>query len=108
MTQPLYEIDPLKRFIDTFKPEVPILLGILPLVSFKHAQFLHNEVPGIEIPESTMDMMKKAGEKSAEVGGDLAAEFIERTRGYVTGIYLMPSFGRFETCIDLVKILKGK
>jgi methionine synthase / methylenetetrahydrofolate reductase(NADPH) len=106
MTQPLYELDPLKYFVDKFKPDVPILLGILPLVSAKHAQFLHNEVPGISIPERTLQIMEKAGEKSAQVGGELAAEFIEKARGYVTGVYLMPSFGRFETCIDLVRTLK--
>ena len=107
MTQPLYELEPLQRFLEQLKPDVPILLGILPLVSFKHAQFLHNEVPGIEIPESVRSIMEKAGDKSAQVGGEIAWEFIEKARSYVTGIYLMPSFGRFETCIELVKELKG-
>ncbi|OGC90968.1 MAG: bifunctional homocysteine S-methyltransferase/methylenetetrahydrofolate reductase [candidate division Zixibacteria bacterium RBG_16_53_22] len=106
MTQPLYELEPLLRFLDIVKPDVPILLGILPLVSFKHAQFLHNEVPGISVPESIRRAMEKAGDKSAKVGGELAAEFIEKARGFVTGIYLMPSFGRFETCIELVEVLK--
>jgi methionine synthase / methylenetetrahydrofolate reductase(NADPH) len=108
MTQPLYELDHLKNFMDSFKPDVPVILGVLPLVSFKHAQFLHNEVPGIKIPERTRSIMEKAGERSAQIGGELAAEFIERAKGYVTGIYLMPSFGRFETCIDLVRRLKHK
>ncbi|HBC47310.1 MAG TPA: bifunctional homocysteine S-methyltransferase/methylenetetrahydrofolate reductase [candidate division Zixibacteria bacterium] len=107
MTQPLYELDPLKHFIDKFKPNVPILLGVLPLVSFKHAQFLHNEVPGISVPTRTCQMMEKAGERSAQVGGELAAEFIEQAKGYVTGVYLMPSFGRFETCIELVRYIRG-
>jgi homocysteine S-methyltransferase len=108
MTQPMYELDSLKRFVDKSRSEVPILLGILPLVSFKHAQFLHNEVPGIEIPEPIRRTMEKAGEKSAQVGGELAAEFIEQARGYVTGVYLMPSFGRFETCLEIVKDLKAR
>lgn len=107
MTQPLYELDPLRRFLDKLKPDVPILLGILPLVSFKHAQFLHNEVPGILIPERVRLIMERAGERSAQVGGEIAWEFIELARPYVTGIYLMPSFGRFETCIELVRALKG-
>jgi len=107
MTQPLYELDPLLRFLEIAKPDVPILLGILPLVSFKHAQFLHNEVPGISVPEKIRLAMEKAGDKSAQVGGELAAEFIEKARSFVTGIYLMPSFGRFETCIDIVGALKG-
>jgi homocysteine S-methyltransferase len=106
MTQPLYELEPLLKFLDLAKPEVPILLGVLPLVSFKHAQFLHNEVPGISVPESILQAMEKAGDKSAHVGGELASEFIEKAKGYVTGIYLMPSFGRFETCIEIVRNLK--
>ncbi len=96
MTQPLYELEPLLRFLDIVKPDVPILLGVLPLVSFKHAQFLHHEVPGIIIPDGIRQAMEKAGERSAQVGGELASQFIEEARSYVTGIYLMPSFGRFE------------
>ena len=108
MTQPMYEVDLLKRFIDKLRPTVPILLGVLPLVNFKHAQFLNNEVPGITIPHTTLEAMEKAGENSAQIGGELAKKFIEEIKGLVTGIYLMPSFGRFETCIDIVKGLKAK
>lgn len=108
MTQPMYEVDLLKRFRDKVRQNVPILLGVLPLVNFKHAQFLNNEVPGITIPRSAIDIMEKAGEKSAQVGGELAQRFIDETKSLVTGIYLMPSFGRFETCIDIVKGLKAK
>jgi homocysteine S-methyltransferase len=106
MTQPLYELEPLLRFLDLVKPEIPILLGVLPLVNFKHAQFLNNEVPGISIPDKVRAAMEKSGDKSAQVGGELAGEFIERAKSYVTGIYLMPSFGRFETCIEIVRNLK--
>jgi len=106
MTQPLYELEPLLRFLDIVKPDVPILLGILPLVSFKHAQFLHNEVPGISVPDGIRRAMEKAGDKSARVGGELAGEFIDKARRFVTGVYLMPSFGRFETCIEIVENLK--
>jgi methionine synthase I (cobalamin-dependent)/5,10-methylenetetrahydrofolate reductase len=107
MTQPLYEPESLERFLDDFNEgDIPVLLGILPLVSYKHAQFLHNEVPGIEIPENIRRMMEKAGKQSARVGGEIASEFIEKTKDLVSGIYIMPSFGRFETSISILKSLK--
>ncbi len=108
MTQPLYETDLLNRFLDKLNmPGVPIMLGVLPLVSFKHAQFLHNEVPGIEVPEDIRKTMEKAGEKSAKAGEEIAVAFMDEVKSLVAGIYLMPSFGRFETSIRIVEGLKG-
>lgn len=108
MTQPLYETDLLNRFLDKLNmPGVPIMLGVLPLVSFKHAQFLHNEVPGIEIPEDIRKTMEKAGEKSAKAGEEIALAFMDKVKSLVAGIYLMPSFGRFDTSIRIIKSLKG-
>lgn len=108
MTQPLYEIESLEKFLDLLgRDDVPVMLGILPLVSYKHAQYLHNEVPGIEIPDRIREMMEKAGENSASVGGEVAMEFIDKAKSLVSGIYLMPSFGRFETSIEIVRMVKG-
>ncbi len=108
MTQPLYESDLLRRFLDKLNISgVPIMLGVLPLVSFKHAQFLHNEVPGIDIPEDIRQTMEKAGEKSANVGEEIAVMFIDEVRDLVAGIYLMPSFGRYETSVRIVESLKS-
>lgn len=107
MTQPLYEIDTLKRFLDKFNNDsIPILVGVLPLVSYKHAQFLHNEVPGISIPMEIRGIMNKAGEKSESIGAEIAVEFIEKSRSLVKGVYLMPSFGRFESSIEIAKSIK--
>ena len=106
MTQPLYELDSLKRFLDMLdRDDIPIMLGVLPLVNHKHAQFLHNEVPGIIIPEDIRKAMDRAGENSAGVGEEIAREFIEKARDLVSGVYLMPSFGRFETCLNIIKHL---
>jgi homocysteine S-methyltransferase len=109
MTQPLYDLDTLQKFLDKLKGiDVPVILGVLPLVSYKHAQFLHNEVPGITVPKNIREKMNEAGENSAMVGAQLAAEFIEETRSLVKGVYLMPSFGRFESSIDIIKSVKRK
>jgi homocysteine S-methyltransferase len=107
MTQPLYELDPLERFLERLKrDDIPVMLGILPLVSYKHARFLHNEVPGIVIPEKVRVSMDEAGENSAAAGGEIALEFIEKTKNLVSGVYLMPSFGRFETSIQIIRKIK--
>jgi len=105
-TQPLYELEILERFLDRIGDRrIPIFLGLLPLMSFRHASFLHNEVPGISVPQSHLEAMEKAGNEGAKVGVELCRELLERARPLVDGVYLMPSFGRYETCLDVVKNL---
>jgi len=106
-TQPLYEISVLERFLErTHDIDLPVCLGVLPLMSHRHAEFLHHEVPGITVPESARDAMAKAGKEGATVGKELALELLAQTRGMMDGAYLMPSFGRYETCVDIVRSLK--
>jgi homocysteine S-methyltransferase len=97
MTQPLYELETLVRFLDRIgKKRVPVLLGLLPLQSHRHAEFLHNEVPGINIPDHARAAMRDAGEKGIEVGIEMCRKLLLEARGLVEGAYLMPSFGRYE------------
>jgi len=74
MTQPVYELDSWKRFLDRLggMPKVPLLIGILPLQSFRHAEFLHNEVPGIQVPEWIRHRLHEAGNEGQKVGVGLA------------------------------------
>lgn len=103
-TQPLFDIDLIKKSVDDIaKFDLPIMLGILPLVSYKHAEFLHNEVPGIMIPNRILDRMNKAGEKSTSEGQDIALELIEKSKGLIKGLYLMPSFSKFEVSMNIIK-----
>src|SRR5207244_8174411 len=74
----------------------PVLVGVLPLHSFRHAEFLHNEVPGISIPEPVRRRLKDAGDGALRVGIEMAQELVREVRGRYAGAYLMPSFGRFE------------
>ena len=108
MTQPIYDLAPLERFFDAFGPvEVPIILGMIPLHSSKHAEYLHNEVPGISIPDEVRARMREAGDRAREVGIELAHEVIAtaRERGLIQGCYLMPSYGRYDLVGDLAKEL---
>jgi len=104
MTQPVFETDCWKRFRDRLGgiSDVPVLMGILPLQSYRHAEFLHNEVPGIRIPEPILARMHEAANDGQRCGVDLARELLEECRGMANGVYLMPSFGRYENCLQVI------
>ena len=105
-TQPMYDLDIINAFFDRISVySLPVMLGILPLVSYKHAEFMHHEVPGIEVPEVIRDRMNKAGDKSAEEGALISMEIIDKIKNSVAGLYLMPSFGKFNTCLEIVKAI---
>jgi len=115
MTQPLYSVEQVETMLTEarrrFGPAglpVPILLGVLPLVSARHAEFLHNEVPGITIPDQAREAMRAAGERGSEVGIAMADELLTAVEGEVAGTYIMPSFGRYEQCAELVRRLRAR
>ncbi len=109
MTQPIYELSDLTAFLEDFGDvPVPILVGVMPLHSAKHAEYLHNEVPGITIPAHVRSAMQTAGEEGARVGLELAGKLIEELRCVVRGIYLVPSFGRYDDMCTLVSSIKDR
>jgi methionine synthase / methylenetetrahydrofolate reductase (NADH) len=108
MTQPIYSMEPLERFREAFGPmPVPMILGMVPLHSSKQAEYLHNEVPGFDIPEEVRARLREAGDRAREVGIELAYEVIStaRSRGLIQGCYLMPSFGRYDLVGELAQQL---
>jgi homocysteine S-methyltransferase len=72
----------------------PILVGVLPLYSTRHALFLHNEVPGINIPEDAHRRLREAGNRAPQEGVKIALELIEEMKSWASGVYLMPHMGR--------------
>lgn len=109
MTQPLYQLSDLTDFLDDFGDcPIPIVAGIMPLNSFKHAEYLHNEVPGITIPQHVRDQMLKAGDEGARVGLELSTELLEEIRPLISGVYLVPSFGRYDDICQLTRKLKAE
>ncbi len=105
MTQPVYEVATWERFLEKLggMPKIPLLIGILPLQSFRHAEFLHNEVPGITVPDWIRQRMHDAGNEGQKVGVELARELLAQCRAHANGVYLMPSFGRYENCLDVLE-----
>jgi homocysteine S-methyltransferase len=105
MTQPVYELDCWKRFVDRLSglTRIPIMIGILPLQSFRHADFLHNEVPGISVPAWIRERMHEAGGDGQKVGVELGRSLLAECRDMADGVYLMPSFGRYENCLQVLE-----
>jgi len=109
MSQPIYEPEVLDAFEQRVgRLPVPILVGVLPLQSFRHAEFLHNEVPGITIPQSVRDRMQAAGNAGREEGMRLARDLLLALLGRIDGAYLMPSFGRYEVVAALVREVRAR
>lgn len=108
MTQPIYELAPLTRFLERVgKPPIPLILGCMPLHSARHAEYLHNEVPGITIPDAVRERMRQAGEHGHEEGLHLAQELLGEARELIQGVYLVPSYGRYDVVSALTKMLQA-
>ncbi len=109
MTQPIYDVAQWQRFMERAAARfgdalpLPVLLGVLPLHTARHAEFLHNEVPGITIPDAVRAAMHSAGERGSEVGLEMALELLHAMRPLVDGTYIMPSFGRYEQSAELAR-----
>ena len=109
LTQPIYSTEPLEQFQEKFMKitgqafPVPILPGILPLASARHAAFLQHEVPGIDIPPAIHERMQQAGEGGAREGIRLAIELIAKLKPISQGIYLMPAFSRFDYAAEIIE-----
>jgi len=106
-TQPVYDLALLDRFLDRAGGSpIPVVVGVLPLHSFRHAEFLHNEVPGISIPDPVRARLKEAGDRALRVGIDMARDLVQAIRQRYAGAYLMPSFGRFEVVAEVLDVLR--
>ncbi len=105
MTQPVYDPAVLDRFLSDAAPlGIPVLVGILPLASYKNAEFLHNEVPGMQIPDEVRARMKGAGSgpDARREGVRIAREMLGAVRDRVVGAYVMPPLGRYEMALEVL------
>ncbi len=107
MTQPFYDARVWLDFVERFgAPPVPVILGVLPFKSFRHAQFLHYEVPGITVPAEALARMEAAAARGKEAelaeGVAIARELIAAVRDACQGVCIMPPFERFELVADIL------
>lgn len=110
MTQPVYDPELLDRFLkDIEHLEMPVLVGLLPLASHRNAEFLHNEVPGMAVPEDIRARMKSAGSGPAAraEGVKIVQETLEQVKDRVVGAYVMPPFGRYRAALEILQCIPG-
>ncbi len=106
ISQPVYDIELLSSFIDRLKDtNVPIIIGVWPLASYRNALFLQNEVPGVDIPEHIMKRMEKHTDKeSARRDGVLIArDIVKSLKEKIGGVQVSPPFGNITTALEVLK-----
>jgi len=109
-SQPVFDPDLLERFLVRTKEweHVPFMVGIMPLVSARNAEFLHNEVPGMQIPDAVRNAIKAAPSKEAQrkVGVEVARNTLGALRDHprISGTYVFPPFGSYRA---VLRVLEG-
>ena len=104
MTQAIFDLELLDRFVERLGGSwpIPVLLGVWPLRSAAMALRLHNEVPGISVPDPVLDALRNAGPDAPVVGLELARALVDESRGRVAGIYVIPPFKQPLGALDLL------
>jgi homocysteine S-methyltransferase len=105
MTQPVFQVELVEKMLArTAHLNMPVMLGVLPLVSYKNAEFLHNEVPGMQIPEPIRERMRRAtpGAEARKEGVRIARDMLFAVRDRVQGAYLMPPLGKYELALEVL------
>ncbi len=102
VTQPLYDKDTAQAVLNgTDHLKIPVIMGILPLLSYKHARFLHDKVDGIAIPKSVQQQMEKS-ENPLNYGVSQAKEMLDMAKTMFSGACIMPAFDRYEILKDIL------
>jgi len=110
MTQPVYDAAVMRRFLDdlaAFPKPIPVLLGLCPLVSSRNAEFLHNEVPGMSVPQGIRERMAGAapGPGALAEGVAIAREMLQEFQSEIVGCYVMPQLGKYEAAVSVLEPL---
>jgi homocysteine S-methyltransferase len=110
VTQPVFDVKQLETFLKRMEStagRIPVVAGIYPLTSYRNAEFMNNEVPGISVPQAVMDRMREAdtGERARAEGVRIAQETLLSIRGLVQGVEIAPPFGRYAMAVEVAEVL---
>ncbi len=110
VTQPVFQVEQLAKFLErarSFAPHLPVIAGIWPLTSFRNAEFMNNEVPGISVSPAVMERMRAAdsGERARQEGLKIAQETLREIRSLVQGVQIAAPFGRYALAVEVAEAL---
>jgi len=110
ITQPVFDTGQLRDFLKRIEHvRIPIIAGIWPLVSYRNAEFLHNEVPGVRVTPSIMDRMRAASTVSKEAGREeglkIARESLLEVRDEIQGVQVSAPFGNVKYALEVFEAL---
>ncbi|HLE32357.1 MAG TPA: bifunctional homocysteine S-methyltransferase/methylenetetrahydrofolate reductase [Bacteroidota bacterium] len=106
-TQPIYELRTLELFLKRIdRWNLPVMVGVLPLRGYKHAEFLHNEIPGMVIPDRIREQLRHAGDKAAAAGVENAKAFLREAKHMVAGAYMMPPFKKYDIVPQILEAIR--
>ncbi len=110
ITQPVFDTEQLRRFLDRISHvKIPIVAGIWPLISFRNAEFLHNEVPGVNVTPEILERMRAASDKSKEhareEGITIARESLLEVREVIAGVQVSAPFGNVKYALQVFEVL---
>ncbi|HEY4720315.1 MAG TPA: bifunctional homocysteine S-methyltransferase/methylenetetrahydrofolate reductase, partial [Anaerolineae bacterium] len=103
-------IQPVRLFVQRYRDRfgaipIPMMGGVLPPGSLRNAEFLHNELPSIRLPDWALERMRTAIDGRKE-GIQIAREALEQLREWVQGVYVMPMFGRYDSAAEVIEGMK--
>jgi homocysteine S-methyltransferase len=107
ITQPVFDVDALLRFLDRvegYHRTIPVLAGVFPLISYKNAEFMNNEVPGVVVPKAILERMAKCRtrEDGRAAGIEIARGIIGKIRDRVAGFQVSDPLGQVETALEVL------
>jgi len=110
VTQPVFDADRLASFLQRLRAatgEFSVIAGIWPLTSYRNAEFMNNEVPGISLPPAIMERMRKAdtGDRARAEGVKIAQETLLEIRDVVQGVQITAPFGRYAMAVEVAQVL---
>jgi methionine synthase / methylenetetrahydrofolate reductase(NADPH) len=112
VSQPIFDVAPVRAFLQRYRDQfgevpIPIMGGVLPPASLRNAEFLHNELPSIILPDWALDRMRTASDGRKE-GVKIAREALLELRKVLQGVYVMPMFGRYDSAAEVIEGMKDE